>query len=137
MKHAAPENGKELPSGIFCFEPPPFAAYGGNYGKNLFRRDRSLQNGLIIPGQIIKAVFNPADTVQDKLTIFSLIQNDVTGNGRVLGSLQTDRVSLVNQEWCHTAAGDIQTDRFAIKNQRLQNGQISSSRDCFHKKPPL
>lgn len=85
-----------------------------------FRRDRSLQNGLIIPGQIIKAVFNPADTVQDKLTIFSLIQNDVTGNGRMLGSLQTDRVSLVDQEWCHTAAGDIQTDRFAIKNQCLQ-----------------
>ncbi len=73
MKHAAPEKGKELPSGIFCFEPLPFAAYGGNYGKNPFRRDRSLQNGLIIPGQIIKAVFDPADTVQDKLTIFSLI----------------------------------------------------------------
>lgn len=137
MKHAAPENGKELPSGIFCFEPLPFAAYGGNYGKNLVSEGQVPPKRSVIPGQIIKAVFDPADTVQDKLTIFSLIQNDVTGNGRMLGSLQTDRVSLVDQEWCHTAAGDIQTDRFAIKNQCLQNGQISSGRDCFHKKPPL
>ena len=72
MKHAAPENGKELPSGIFCFEPLPFAAYGGNYGKNLFRRDRSLQNGLIIPGQYIPDSHDAMILVTD---VFSVLVN--------------------------------------------------------------